>query len=129
MASVSCAGTAWRGGWRRRLGRRSGRSHSPRSSAACCGIGGSPLRKITQEQAQALETELNRRHPDGPIFQAAAAMRFAPPLIRDVTPQVAQDALKLTGDGKILLSMRRAWHDSKRAVLFEPRELIEKLAS
>jgi hypothetical protein len=39
-------------------------------------------------------------------------------------PPVAQDALELTADGKILLNMRRAWHDGTRAILFEPHELI-----
>jgi hypothetical protein len=42
---------------------------------------------------------------------------------------VAQDALELTGGGKILLTMRRAWHDGTRAILFEPHELIERLAA
>jgi hypothetical protein len=44
-------------------------------------------------------------------------------------PPVAQDALELTPDGKILLRMRRAWHDGTRAILFEPHELIERLAA
>jgi hypothetical protein len=44
-------------------------------------------------------------------------------------PPVAQDALELTAEGKILLTMRRAWHDGTRAILFEPHELIEKLAA
>jgi hypothetical protein len=44
-------------------------------------------------------------------------------------PPVAQGALELTADGKILLKMRRAWHDGTRAILFEPHELIERLAA
>jgi len=44
-------------------------------------------------------------------------------------PPVAQDALELTRDGKILLRMRRPWHDGTRAILFEPHELIERLAA
>jgi hypothetical protein len=44
-------------------------------------------------------------------------------------PPIAQDALKLTADGKVLLKMRRAWHDGTRAILFEPHELIERLAA
>jgi hypothetical protein len=44
-------------------------------------------------------------------------------------PPVAQDALELTPDRKILLTMRRAWDDGTRAILFEPHELIEKLAA
>src|SRR2546425_2585972 len=44
-------------------------------------------------------------------------------------PPVAQEALELTADGKILLKMRRAWHDGTRAILFEPHELIARLAA
>jgi hypothetical protein len=44
-------------------------------------------------------------------------------------PPVAQGALQLSGDGKILLTMNRRWSDGTRAVLFEPQELIEKLAA
>ncbi len=60
-------------------------------------IGGSPLLRITQEQAAALEDELNRTHPDGPTFRVAAAMRFAPPYIADVAAEVARDADTLVG--------------------------------
>ncbi len=51
-------------------------------------IGGSPLLRITREQARALQAELNRQHPGGPGFHVVAAMRFAPPLIADVVPEV-----------------------------------------
>lgn len=44
-------------------------------------------------------------------------------------PPVAQDALELTAEGKILLTMMRPWQDGTRAILFEPHELIEKLAA
>ncbi len=60
-------------------------------------IGGSPLLRITREQAAALQEELNRRHPDGPRFQAGAGMRFAPPFIKDVVPEVAAGADQLVG--------------------------------
>ncbi|MDE3228611.1 MAG: ferrochelatase, partial [Chloroflexota bacterium] len=60
-------------------------------------IGGSPLLRITQEQAAALEVELNRRHPDGPAFQVTAGMRFFPPLVADVAPQAAAGAETLVG--------------------------------
>src|SRR5215510_15566602 len=53
-------------------------------------IGGSPLLRITREQATALEEALNRRHPDGPAFRVTAGMRFAPPYIREVAPEVAR---------------------------------------
>ena len=60
-------------------------------------IGGSPLVRITQEQAAALQRELATRHPAGPRFRVAAGMRFAPPLIDDVTPALADDADALVG--------------------------------
>jgi protoporphyrin/coproporphyrin ferrochelatase len=60
-------------------------------------IGGSPLLRITREQAAALEAELNAQHPNGPTFQVDAGMRFAPPFIADVVPEVAAGAQKLVG--------------------------------
>lgn len=60
-------------------------------------IGGSPLLRITREQAAALETELNAQHPAGPTFQVDAGMRFAPPFVADVAPEVAAGAQKLVG--------------------------------
>ena len=43
-------------------------------------------------------------------------------------PPVAQDALELTADGKVLLRLHRPWRDGTRALCFEPSELLEKLA-
>ena len=43
-------------------------------------------------------------------------------------PPVAQDALELTGDGKVLLRLRRPWRDGTRAICFEPVEFLEKLS-
>ena len=60
-------------------------------------IGGSPLLRITREQAAALQDELNRQHPDGPLFHVDAGMRFAPPFIADVVPEVAAGAQELVG--------------------------------
>ena len=60
-------------------------------------IGGSPLLRITREQAAALQEELNRLHPDGPLFHVVAGMRFAPPYIADVAPEAAAGASSLIG--------------------------------
>lgn len=60
-------------------------------------IGGSPLLRITREQAAALQAELNAQFPDGPQFHVGAGMRFAPPFITDVVPEVAADADRLIG--------------------------------
>lgn len=60
-------------------------------------IGGSPLLRITREQAAALQDELNRTHPDGPRFHVDAGMRFAPPYIRDLVPGLAENADAIVG--------------------------------
>src|SRR5258708_21442471 len=60
-------------------------------------IGGSPLLRITREQATALQDELNAQHTAGPQFQVMAAMRFAPPFIADIVPEVATNVQKLVG--------------------------------
>jgi ferrochelatase len=60
-------------------------------------IGGSPLLRITREQAAALEEELNRQHAGGPVFHVIAGMRFAPPFIADLVPEVAAGAQQLIG--------------------------------
>jgi len=44
-------------------------------------------------------------------------------------PPGAQDRLRLTGDGRILLELKSAWHDGTGHLLFEPLELLEKLAA
>jgi ferrochelatase len=46
-------------------------------------IGGSPLIKITENQAKALEKELNKQHL-GHTFIVAAAMRFSHPFIEEI---------------------------------------------
>ena len=60
-------------------------------------IGGSPLLHITREQAAALQEELNSQYPDGPVFRVVAGMRFAPPFIADLVPEVAAGAQQLVG--------------------------------
>jgi protoporphyrin/coproporphyrin ferrochelatase len=60
-------------------------------------IGGSPLLRITREQATALQDELSRQHPDGPLFHVVAGMRFAPPFIADLVPEIATDAQQFIG--------------------------------
>jgi len=44
-------------------------------------------------------------------------------------PPVAQDAVELTPDGKVVLRLRRTWRDGTRAICFEPSEFLEKLAA
>src|SRR5215831_9199916 len=52
-------------------------------------IGGSPLLRITREQAAALQEELNSTSTDGITYHVDTGMRFAPPFITDVVPEVA----------------------------------------
>jgi protoporphyrin/coproporphyrin ferrochelatase len=59
-------------------------------------IGGSPLLRITCEQAAALEEELNRQG-NGRTYRVVAGMRFFPPLVADVTPEAADGASQVVG--------------------------------
>lgn len=59
-------------------------------------IGGSPLLRITQAQAAALQRELNRSHP-GRKHRVVAGMRFAPPFVADVVPEAAEGADVVVG--------------------------------
>jgi ferrochelatase len=60
-------------------------------------IGGSPLVRITYQQAEALQEELNRHVPDGTTYHVTAGMRFSPPFIADVVSEIAADAQTLVG--------------------------------
>src|SRR5712691_10321389 len=60
-------------------------------------IGGSPLLRITREQATALEAELNSTSDDGTTYHVTAGMRFAPPFIADVLPETVEGAQELVG--------------------------------
>jgi hypothetical protein len=42
---------------------------------------------------------------------------------------VSQERLRLLDDGRVLLSLKTAWADGTRHLLFEPLELLEKLAA
>jgi hypothetical protein len=44
-------------------------------------------------------------------------------------PAVAQDRLRLLDDSRIVLTLKTAWADGTRALVFEPLELLEKLAA
>ena len=59
-------------------------------------IGGSPLVKITEQQAAALEKELNKRKT-GPVFRVAAGMRFSHPFIEEAIATIAKDADAVVG--------------------------------
>jgi hypothetical protein len=44
-------------------------------------------------------------------------------------PAVAQDRLRLLADGRVVLTLKSAWTDGTRQLLFEPLTLLEKLAA
>src|SRR5262244_3688249 len=41
----------------------------------------------------------------------------------------AQERLRLRSDGRIALELKTAWHDGTRELVFEPSELLERLAA
>jgi ferrochelatase len=59
-------------------------------------IGGSPLLRITNEQAKALEGELNGLK-DGNSYSVVAGMRFSPPLVADVVRAAAPESGRVVG--------------------------------
>ena len=59
-------------------------------------IGGSPLVKITQEQAAALEEVLQEEN-DGNTYTVAAGMRFSHPFIEEVITEQAEDMDAIIG--------------------------------
>jgi len=48
---------------------------------------------------------------------------------RGCRPAVAQDRLRLLDDGRIVLTLKTAWADGTRQLVFEPLTLLEKLAA
>ena len=44
-------------------------------------------------------------------------------------PPLADDRLRLLGDGRVRMQLKRAWSDGTTHLLFEPVELLEKLAA
>ena len=44
-------------------------------------------------------------------------------------PPFAQERLRLQSDGRIALKLKQAWHDGTRELVFEPLELLERLAA
>ncbi len=57
-------------------------------------IGGSPLTRITREQAEALETRLNRERPGA--YRVAVGMRNAPPFIAEALEELADEGVRRT---------------------------------
>ncbi len=87
------------------------------------------------EALQVASTEPRQAHLDGfdlhanvwvPATNRARLEELCRYLLR---PPVAQDRLRLTGDGRIRLTLKTPWADGTRHLLFEPMEFLEKLAA
>ena len=59
-------------------------------------IGGSPLVQITQDQAMALEKELNSASKEQ-MFRVVAGMRFSRPFISESVSEIAEDVSHIVG--------------------------------
>ena len=44
-------------------------------------------------------------------------------------PPFAQERLRLRDDGRVVLELKQAWHDGTTQLVFEPLELLERLAA
>ena len=61
--------------------------------------------------------------PAGDRDRLARLCRYA------LRPPIAQDRIELTGDGRVWLRLRRRWSDGTTQLLFDPAELLERLAA
>ena len=60
-------------------------------------IGGSPLVRVTREQAQALQEELNATSSDGTTYYVTVGMRFSPPFVANMIEETAAGAQSIVG--------------------------------
>ena len=73
------------------------------------------------------------RRPDvgGQLFDRRVAIRgrlFHQVCRYTLRPPVAQDRLRLTADGQVQLALKRPWSDGTTHLVFDPVELLERLA-
>lgn len=61
--------------------------------------------------------------PAGHLDRLERLCRYA------LRPPVAQDRLRLTGEGQVLLQLRHRWTDGTTHLRFDPIELLERLAA
>ena len=101
----------------------------PRAGARVCRVGDEP------DAPWALSTAPRHAHLAGFDLHAnvavpAADRRRLEQLCRYLLrPAVAQDRLRLLADGRIVLTLKTAWADGTRQLVFEPLTLLEKLAA
>jgi hypothetical protein len=101
----------------------------PRAGARVWRVGGDP------DAPWVLSTAPRHAHLDGfdlhanvdaPAADRTRLERLCRYLLR---PAVAQDRLRLREDGRIVLTLKTAWADGTRQLVFEPLQLLEKLAA
>ena len=66
--------------------------------------------------------------PGSPFLRVSASASNASVCRYVLRPPVAQDRLSLTADGQVRLELNYAWADGTTHLLFEPVELLERLA-
>jgi hypothetical protein len=98
---------------------------------------GAPVRRCGEPRDPAEAPPLGRRHARLEGFDLHANVG-APARNRErlerlcgygLRPPIAQDRLRLTGDGQIVLQLRRRWSDGTTHLLFDPIELLGRPGS
>ena len=74
-------------------------------------------------QASTLTSRSKRASRSGSDVNASRICRYA------LRPPVAQERLQWTDDGQVRLELRRSWADGTTHLLFNPVELLERLAA
>jgi hypothetical protein len=73
-------------------------------------------------QGGAFDERIDLRIPAGHTDRLERLCRYA------LRPTVAQDRLRLTAEGQVVLQLRHPWSDGTTHLLFDPLELLERLA-
>ena len=109
---------------------------SVRSVAALGGRAGARVRRLGNQTEDDEMPALGRGHARQDGFDLHAGV-FVPAGPRErlervcryvLRPPVAQDRLSLTADGQVRLALKHPWSDGTTHLLFDPVELLERLA-
>lgn len=119
------------------LGRSGGRFHpGARGAGTARGAGGSPSRCVSGAVgaravgARAVPRPAERvRSPRGVVVPGDDPARLERVCRYALRPPVAHDRIHLTGDGQVVVELRHRWADGTTHVLFDPIELLERLAA
>ena len=103
------------------LGRRAG-ARVRRCGEPCDTVQAPPLGR-RHARLQGFDLHANVAAPAGNRERLEWLCRYA------LRPPIARDRLRLTADGQIVLKLRRRWSDGTTHLLFDPIELLERLAA